>query len=187
MCFRLPSVATPEMQVCLLDPGAEETFARSKLDHGERLKPGHGEIWRLHQDLLRLRREEPVFCRVPKRGEIDGAVLGPDAFLLRCFGENRDDRLVLVNLGRDLVLDPAPEPLLAPPPGKRWRAILSTEDPQYGGSGTAPLETEQEGWLLPGRCAVVLKPIDAAEGMIETRIRAAGSAQEAKLRPKCES
>jgi maltooligosyltrehalose trehalohydrolase len=112
-------------------------------------------------------------------------VLGPGALVLRYFGENHDDRLVLVNLGRDLPLEIAPEPLLATPPEKRWAVIFSTEDPCYGGCGTAPPETEQEGWFIAGRCAVVLKPVPAEEGAVQTRFRVAGSAQEAKLRDAC--
>ena len=72
--------------------------------------------------------------------------------------------LVLVNLGRDLHLDPAPEPLLAPPGGKRWAVRWSSEDPRYGGGGTAPPDTETN-WRLPGEAALVLLPEDhAAEG-----------------------
>ena len=69
----------------------------------------------------------------------------------------QDDRLLVVNLGRDLPLTPAPEPLLAPPAGRRWQLQWSSEDPRYGGSGTPPLEGEGP-WSLPGRAAVVLRP-----------------------------
>ena len=65
------------------------------------------------------------------------------------------DRLLVVNLGREQWLDPAPEPLLAPPRGKAWQLLWSSEDPRYGGSGTPPLDTE-EGWRIPGHAAVVL-------------------------------
>ena len=88
---------------------------------------------------------------------IDGAVLGPDAFVLRFFGDDGDDRLVLVNFGAHLRLDPAPEPLLAPPLARRWRVIWSSEDPTYGGSGAPPPETD-EGWTLPGQAAIVMSP-----------------------------
>jgi maltooligosyltrehalose trehalohydrolase len=62
-----------------------------------------------------------------------------------------------VNLGRDLHLDPAPEPLLAPPEGCKWRVLFSTEDPRYGGCGTTPLDTE-ENWRITGHAAVALAP-----------------------------
>jgi maltooligosyltrehalose trehalohydrolase len=77
--------------------------------------------------------------------------------VLRFFTEDRHDRLLVVNLGRDLHLDPAPEPLLAPPEHRRWKTLWSSEDPCYGGSGTPPLDTETN-WHIPGEAAVVLIP-----------------------------
>ena len=144
----------------------------------------HAEIYQLHKDLLKLRQSEPVFKRVQKRGDIDGAVLGPGALVLRYFAQGGDDWLVVVNLERDLPLPIAPEPLLAPPSAKRWKKVLATEDPAYGGTGTAPVDTEQEGWHIPGRCAVVLRPVSADEGQILTRIKAQGSAQATKPKEK---
>jgi maltooligosyltrehalose trehalohydrolase len=52
----------------------------------------HAGIYALHRDLIKLRREDPVFRAQRYRG-LDGAVLGPDAFVLRFFGENGDNRL----------------------------------------------------------------------------------------------
>ena len=85
-------------------------------------------------------------------------MLGPEAFVLRYFGEHGDDRLLIVNLGRELHLDPAPEPLLAPPEGKVWRLLWSSEDPAYGGTGTPPLESVEENWRIPGHIAAALIP-----------------------------
>ncbi|MEX0725247.1 MAG: DUF3459 domain-containing protein, partial [Planctomycetaceae bacterium] len=107
----------------------------------------------------------------------DGAVLSSEAFLIRFFANSlhgrsarnrkssaaahkrceRGDRLMVVNFGTDLHLDPAPEPLLAPPAGCRWEILWSSEDFPYGGTGTAPLESEQN-WQIPGHAAVVLRP-----------------------------
>ena len=147
-------IATPEMQAYLPDPADPETFERSKLDFSEREQ--HAEMYQLHRDLLQLRREDAVF-RAQRRGGVDGAVLGPEAFVLRFFGENGQDRLLLVNLGLALALSPVPEPLLAPPEGMQWETGWSSEDPQYGGGGTPPLETEEH-WQIPGQAAVVLTP-----------------------------
>ena len=153
------SLATPGMQQRFADPGDPATFERCKLDHTER--ETHRKIYDLHCDLLKLRREEPAF-RAQKRHGVDGAVLSSDAFLLRFFGDNGDDRLLLVNLGIDLDLDPAPEPLLAPPADSEWTTLWSSEDPKYGGIGTPPLEAPRgdltENWRIPGHAAVVLKP-----------------------------
>jgi len=151
---QFPRLAHPDMQARLPDPADPQTFARSKLDLAERQR--HAAIYALHYDLLQLRREDPVF-RAQRHGGLDGAVLGPEACVLRYFGARGDDRLLLVNLGRDLHLHPAPEPLLAPPEGMRWQLLWSSEDPRYGGGGTAPLEDE-ENWHIPGHAAVVLRP-----------------------------
>jgi maltooligosyltrehalose trehalohydrolase len=110
----------------------------------------------LHRDLLKLRREDPVFRLQRPRG-VDGAVLAPEAFVLRFFAEDGDDRLLVVNFGRDLHLNPAPEPMFAPPEGCAWRTLWSSEDPRYDGSGTPPLDTD-ETWCIPGCATVALFP-----------------------------
>ena len=148
------SLALPETQACLSDPGDFGTFERCKLDFAQR--QAHAEIYALHQDLLRLRREDPVFRAQRPRG-VDGAVLGPQTFVLRYFADDGNDRLVIVNLGRDLHLDPAPEPFLAPPLGRSWQTLWSSEDIRYGGCGSAPVETE-ENWRILGEAAVALAP-----------------------------
>jgi maltooligosyltrehalose trehalohydrolase len=152
---QFPSLAQPEAQASLPDPADPRTFERCKLDLRER--ESHSDVYRLHADLLKLRREEPVF-RAQRRGAVDGAVLGAQAFVLRYFGENGDDRLLVMNLGRDLHLDPAPEPLLAPPAGCLWETQWSSEDCPYGGTGTPPVDTEDDNWRIPGEAAVVLRP-----------------------------
>jgi maltooligosyltrehalose trehalohydrolase len=151
---QFPSIAQSGMQALLPDPGDPSTFERCKLDISERER--HGETYALHHDLLRLRRSDPVF-RTGRIHGLDGAVLGREAFVLRYFGDPEGDRLLGVNFGRDLPLDAAPEPLLAPPEGMRWKTVWSSEDPRYGGQGTPPLETG-ENWRLPGQAAVVLRP-----------------------------
>jgi maltooligosyltrehalose trehalohydrolase len=151
---QFPSLAAPEMQERFADPGDPATFERCKLDQSER--ETHRELYDLHCDLLKLRRDQAVF-RAQKRHGVDGAVLSSDAFVLRFFGDAGDDRLLLVNLGVDLHLDPAPEPLLAPPVDSEWSTLWSSEDPKYGGIGAPPLDSEVN-WRIPGHAAVLLKP-----------------------------
>jgi maltooligosyltrehalose trehalohydrolase len=149
------NLATPEMQARLPDPGDPMTYVRSKLDHEERHT--NTEKHALHRDLLRMRREDPVFS-APRIGGLDGAVIGQEAFVLRYFGKQPgDDRLILVNLGRDLELAPAPEPLLAPPAGTDWNLHWASEDPRYGGMGFPPLQ-EKGNWHIQGEAAIILKP-----------------------------
>ncbi len=132
------------------DPADPVTFMQSKIDHRERNQGGHAQVYRLHKDLLALRRTDPAFARQEKHG-VDGAVLSPHAFLLRFFAgdSGAGDRLLLVNLGPDLHLDYAPEPLLAPPDGCAWITVWSSEDWRYGGEGTPPVEV-LDGWQRDG-------------------------------------
>jgi maltooligosyltrehalose trehalohydrolase len=133
------------------DPGAHSTFTRSKLDLRERDR--NREAFHLHRDLLRLRREDTVFAS-QRADRIHGAVIADEAFLLRYFGEDGDDRLVFINLGRDLTWAPITEPLLVPPYGRQWETLWSSEDPRYGGLGTPPVD--QERWFILGHAALVL-------------------------------
>ena len=142
------------------DPCSRETFEKCKLDLTEREK--HAETYALHRDLLKLRKSEAVFSRQER--QFDGAILGPEAFVVRFFSEGYlDDRLLVVNLGEDLHLNPAPEPLLGPPENTQWEVQSSTEDPRYGGNGTAPLDSERN-WIIPAHAAVVLRPEKMKEG-----------------------
>jgi maltooligosyltrehalose trehalohydrolase len=151
---QFPSLAQPNMRPYFADPVDPATFERSKLDFAEREK--HAPIYRLHKDLLRLRREDGVLGA--RRARVEGAVLAEEALVLRFFGaQPGDDRLLLVNLGAELNLAPAPEPLLAPVERKLWELLWSSEDPLYGGGGTAPLDGS-ENWRIPGQAAVVMRP-----------------------------
>ena len=152
---QFPSLALPEVQAGLADPSDPATFERCKLDWRER--ETNAATHRLHQDLLALRRAEPVLQAPAIRGA-DGAVLGSTALLLRYFGAGGADRLLVVNLGSDRALQCVPEPLLAPPEGARWRMIFSSADPRYGGGGTPPVETAEGRWCLPAETAVFLRP-----------------------------
>ena len=144
------------MKRCFDDPADRKTFERCRLDHSEEKK--HSAAYALHRNLLSLRAQDSVISRQGLDG-LDGAVLSPQSFLLRFFSPNyKEDRLLLINLGVDLDLDPSPEPLLAPPAGKQWQLIWSSEDAEYGGCGTAPFERDAN-WIVPGQAAVVLSPV----------------------------
>jgi maltooligosyltrehalose trehalohydrolase len=151
---QFPALASREAQEQLPDPGSAETFRRSKLDFSER--DHFPQIRALHRDLIRLRAEDARFSR-QERGALDGAVIGPEAFVLRYFDSLGEERLLLVNLGGAFRPDAVPEPLLAPPPGCRWTTLWSSESPRYGGPGEVEVETET-GWQIPGEATVALCP-----------------------------
>ena len=150
---QFPSLASPETQRQLPIPSDLESFTRCKLDFSERKK--NKQLYDLHVDLMRLRREDSRL-REQRIGGLDGAVLGPRSFVLRYFSEGNDDRLLLVNFGEAQLLEPMPEPLLAPPVGFEWTTLWSSESERYGGPGAVALPT-QDSWTLPAEAAVVLK------------------------------
>ncbi|MGH7202048.1 MAG: DUF3459 domain-containing protein, partial [Planctomycetaceae bacterium] len=147
------SVAGREVEASLIDPTARGTFEQCKLDWRERDR--NTESLALHRDLIALRRDDAVFSS-QNSSNIYGAVLAEEAFLLRYLGQEQDDRLMLVNLGRDLHWRPAAEPLMAPPWSMHWSVLWSSEHPRYGGSGTALLDIKD--WYIPGHATIVLKP-----------------------------
>jgi maltooligosyltrehalose trehalohydrolase len=155
---QFPSIAQGEIQALLRSPEAEATFLCCKLNSAER--ESHGPLYRLHRDLLKFRRRDAVL-QTPRRGGLDGAVLGHRAFVLRFFSRDGLDRLLLINLGADFCLSPVPEPLLAPCQGRHWVTAWNSEHPLYGGRG-ALLQESYAGWQIPGPCAVFLVP--SAEG-----------------------
>ena len=147
--------ADAAVQRSIADPAAPATFASCKLDWNEAAL--HEQPLALHRDLLRLRREDPVISLL-ESAAIDGATLCESAFVLRWFNAEHGDRLMVVNLDRELILDPAPEPLLAPVMKTLWEPLWSSEDFRYGGHGwTSPVNAQQQ-WRIPGNCAVLLRP-----------------------------
>ncbi|WP_198419519.1 malto-oligosyltrehalose trehalohydrolase [Geomonas oryzae] len=152
------NIDSPEVIDTIDKPYELETFQQSRLDLKERER--HGKVYTLYCDLIRLRREDPVFSR-GYACHIEGAVLGQAGFLLRYFIDD-EQRLLLVNLGRELHLIPIPEPMLAPPTCCRWEILWSSEKMEFGGSGTPKLDTEKF-WRLQGYAAVVLVPVPEGE------------------------
>jgi maltooligosyltrehalose trehalohydrolase len=150
---QFPSLANEETQRNLPSPDDAKVFARCKLDFSERQT--NREFYDLYADLLKLRREDSRFHeQIP--GGIDGAVIGPTGFVLRYFAKENDDRLLVVNFGKRQILEPAPEPLLAPPLGFEWETLWTSESLRYGGPGAVPVAT-QDRWVVPAEAAVALR------------------------------
>ena len=150
---QFPTLATEEAQKRIADPRLRETFEACKLDWSQREQ--NAATLSMYADLIALRKRDPAFS-APHRGGVDGAVLGPQAFVLRWWGE-REDRLMLVNLGVDPLRFSDAEPLLAPPSSDGWALLWSSQDPRYGGNGAEHVESE-DAFMLPGECAMLLIP-----------------------------
>ena len=127
-------------------PATRATFERCKLDFGERAS--HAAIYRLHQDLLRLRREDPVFRAQSPRG-VDGAVLGPEAFVLRFFGDGRRRPAAAGEPGSRSAAGTGARAAAGAAGGQTLEAALvDARIRAYGGSGTAPLD-HGDNWRFP--------------------------------------
>jgi maltooligosyltrehalose trehalohydrolase len=152
---QFPSLASPAAQTRMPAPHDAQTFERCKLNWAERNPDGP---WlRLHRDLLALRRSDTAF-RAQDADLIDGAVLGPELFVLRYTASApQDERLLIVNFGPDVDAPSFAEPLVAPPEGCTWQIRWSSTEPEYGGHGTPPVVTDA-GWRVPAHAAVVLQP-----------------------------
>jgi maltooligosyltrehalose trehalohydrolase len=148
---QFPSI-DPKLGAKLHAPHARSTFEACKLDRSERTR--NATTCRLYQELLALRREDPAFAQ-QRADRVQGACLGERAFVLRFFCE-QGDRLVVVNLGADLLLQPASEPLLAPPAGATWQLVLSSEDVKYGGQSYRPPYDDGK-WTLTAASTSVLR------------------------------
>jgi maltooligosyltrehalose trehalohydrolase len=148
--------AQPVVRDMLADPSDPATYEICKLDFAERAL--HHGIYDLHRDLLRLRRDTPAFRGQQRRG-VDGAVIGPEALLLRFF-HDEGDRLVLMNLGAECRIRSCSDPLIAPPAEQAWQVIWSSDDPKYGGDGTPPFDPAD--LRIPPHALLVLAPHPAS-------------------------
>jgi maltooligosyltrehalose trehalohydrolase len=149
---QFPALASEAAAECITSCADPRAFERCKLDFSERVT--HAAHYRLYQDLLRIRHQDPVIRQCSSE-HLHGFVCGERAFGLRhtC---TAGDRLLFVNLGPERDDLPNAEPLLAPPAGADWRLLWSSEDVRYGGSGFAP--PWQDGTLhLPAHSAFLFE------------------------------
>lgn len=152
------SFTNPDVQKKIPLPQDKETFLASKLKWEEKNKFSF--MYKLHQDLIFLRKHDPVFSLMGKN-RIDGAVLSNDVFCLRYRGEN-EERVLLVNFGKDFHLNPCPDPLLAPPENCFWATLWSSEKADYGGFGSLKIPFHGN-WTISGYSALILYSKELAE------------------------
>jgi maltooligosyltrehalose trehalohydrolase len=117
-------------------------------------------VYRLHRDLLRLRRSDPA-VKQRRTDRVQGSVIGERALALRMFCDE-GDRLLITNLGADLDSGPLADPLLAPPEGCSWRVLWSSEALIYGGQGYARAYVDGR-VNVPARSSILFCPSQDVE------------------------
>jgi len=161
---QFPSLANDAFATLMAEPSSRETFEACKLDWAEREQ--NQEIVNLYRDLIGLRTE----CLSPVSGAItgiDGSVLGGSAFLLRYFAVDAgDERILVVNLGKDLTVDSRADPLLAPPADRQWCLRWSSEDFRYGGSGIRAVDLRGR-TTITAESAILFVPAISGRSMIQ--------------------
>jgi maltooligosyltrehalose trehalohydrolase len=123
--------ADPDMRDSIPDPQAESTFLASKLDLDERRI--NAPTYRLYQELLALRRGDPVLCSADRTATRAFAV-GARIVVVHRWHET-EHRVLIANFGAAANLPLADTPDLEAMASADWRLLLSTADRQFGGSG----------------------------------------------------
>jgi maltooligosyltrehalose trehalohydrolase len=149
---QFPTLARAEMQRLIPRPHTRDTFTASKLDESERTRDTA--FFRLHRDLIRLRRDDEVIRDVGTPAvSIESAAPTMSLLLIR-YISSAGHRLLIINTGDDYV-SPMNNALLAPVHGERWVLRWSSEHPDYGGVGIVDLKNDGP-WILAGRSASLL-------------------------------
>jgi len=138
------------------DPQEITTFVRSKLNWREVRGERHAQVFAFYREALRLRREW-VQAFTGSRDQWTVTVVDP-AVVIRYQQDDEPAALLVVSFGAGEIASTENFSVLKPTPGRRWRALLQTESPRYGGAGRlsgTSLSTEEVGgpWLkfvVPG-------------------------------------
>jgi 1,4-alpha-glucan branching enzyme len=120
------------MRDSIPDPQVESTFQASKLDLEERRT--NAPTYRLYQELLALRRGDPVLSTGDRAATQAFAVGARIVVVHRWRGT--EHRVLVANFGAAASLPLADTPDLEAMAGADWRLLLSTADRQFGGSGS---------------------------------------------------
>jgi maltooligosyltrehalose trehalohydrolase len=116
------------------DPQAEETYLRSRVDLGERNRPPHDGVYRLFQELLRLRRDDPVL-RLQQRWNLVAEGLGVAMIAVERWDDDGRRRLLLANLGEESYFAMGDQEWLGEAVALTWQPMLSTAEERFAGPG----------------------------------------------------
>ena len=141
----------PDLRGTIPDPQAASTFSASKLKLAER--ETHAGTYRLYQDLLALRRDDPVLCLYNRQQSAASALTAQVLRIHRWDGDAH--RMLIANFGSEVALNVTDE-LAGAPEDVRWSVAWHSRNERYGGQGRA-LQGDPGGELvIPARTAVIL-------------------------------
>lgn len=134
------------------DPQDEQTFLRSKLDHGLARQGRHARLRDFYRELIRLRKSLPALARLNK--EAQEVTQGQGVLCVRRRADG-DEVCLLLNF------NPSETPLTWPAPGGEWRKLLDSSalpwrdarprlPDQFVADGAASLP-------VPGRAAALFR------------------------------
>ena len=111
------------------DPQAEETFKRSRLNWELRHQGKHKTLWQFYQQLLQLRRENPVLAKLDCK-QLEVSIIEPEKVLhLRRW--ERDNQVVCwMNFSEEAVK------ISAELPQGNWEKLIDSADSKWGGEGS---------------------------------------------------
>ncbi len=130
------------------DPQAEATFASARLDHDAGQSSPRRELWQLHRELLRLRREVPALADL-RRAAVEARADESRRLLTVRRRSRRGDVVMAAHLGPGgcrAELDLAPGP---------WRRLVDTGEERWLGGGAAVPEVVD---AVAGELSVELGP-----------------------------
>lgn len=108
------------------DPQAEETFRRSRMDHGLREGGEHRALYAFHRELLRLRRVVPALRRLDKE-QMQVRSFEPEATLRLRRWDQGSEVVFFLHFGATTASVELPR--------GHWRKALDSSDPNWGGPG----------------------------------------------------
>ncbi|HJX27166.1 MAG TPA: malto-oligosyltrehalose trehalohydrolase [Thermoanaerobaculia bacterium] len=140
-----------------LDPQAESTFTRSRLDWSLRDQGRHGAMESFYRELLRLRRSIPALAHLSKDSVTATPLEDRKVLLVRRESPGPavfNEVLILLSFA-----DEGSRSAPVTVPEGSWRTILDSTDERWGGPGAVAPETVEEGGeiRLPARSVVVLE------------------------------
>lgn len=135
------------------DPQSERTFLASKLKLDERQR--HAGVYRLYQDLIALRKSDPVLSQRSREGT-HARSLGGQALVVHRWSEDHH-RWLIANFGSELCVTANQIEGYRGAQISNLSVVLSTTDEKYGHTGTRAT-IEPAVITIPARSAVLLAP-----------------------------